>query len=138
MCSHTLPRERDRTSVALGRLEAAHPRVLLRGTARGLSRCVSCRTRQEARKNKSKILTTLFAGAALVLAGFTPAEARGGGGWHGRNAAIAAGIGAGLALAAAAAASGGPYYYGYGYGYPYGYYGGYGYPHRCFSSGAYC
>jgi hypothetical protein len=91
--------------------------------------------------NKSKILTTLFAGAALVLAsGFTPAEARWGGGGHGwRNAAIAAGIGAGLALAAAAA-YGGPYYAGYGYGYPYGYYGygGYGYPRRCFSSGAYC
>jgi hypothetical protein len=89
--------------------------------------------------NNSKILTTIFAGAALVLAsGFTPAEARWGGGWHGewRNAAIAAGIGAGLALAAA---SGGPYYSGYSY--PYGYlygYGGYGYRGRCFSSGAYC
>lgn len=88
---------------------------------------------------KSKILTTLFAGAALALAsGFTPAEARWGGRGHGgwRTAAIAAGIGAGLALAAAAA-SGGPYYSGYGYGYPYGY-GGYGYRGRCFSSGAYC
>jgi hypothetical protein len=91
--------------------------------------------------NKSKILTALLAGAALALAsGFTPAEARWGGGWHGgwRGAAIAAGIGAGLALAGTAA-SGGPYYsgYGYGYGYPYGY-GGYGYRGRCFSSGAYC
>jgi hypothetical protein len=79
--------------------------------------------------NKSKISTALFASAALVLAsGFTPAEARWGGGWHGgwRSAAIAAGIGAGLAVAAAAA-SGGPYYSGYGYGYPYSYGYGYGY-----------
>jgi hypothetical protein len=91
--------------------------------------------------HKSKILTALFAGAAVVLAsGFTPAEARWGGGWHGgwHNAALAAGIGAGLALAAAAA-SGGPYYSGYSY--PYGYlygYGEYGYRGRCFSTAAYC
>jgi hypothetical protein len=53
--------------------------------------------------NKGRMLTTLVAVSALILASaVTPAAARWGGGWHGggwRGAGIAAGVGAGLALA---------------------------------------